>query len=103
MSCFQQRYLEPGKSIRITHAVGLREKQSAYVFLHPGELHNAFINGSLADEAIHCNLACLSQAMSSVHCLCIVGGVPIVVVENNGVGGRQVDAQTSCSSAQNED
>ena len=64
------------------------KKTSAYVFFHTSELHNTFIDCSPGDETIHCDLARLSQAMSTVHCLCIVRRIPVVVVENDCVGGR---------------
>jgi hypothetical protein len=63
-------------------------KSSAYIFLHTSELNNTFVNCPLGYETIHRNLACLSQAMSPVHCLSIVGRIPVVVIEDDGVSSR---------------
>lgn len=71
--------------------------------LLPGALHDALLDGALADEAVHGDLLGLAQAVRAVHGLLVYCGVPVRVVEDHRVGGREVDAQTASSSREKKD
>lgn len=73
---------------------------TTYVFLHPCELNNPLVNRALRDEAVHSDLAGLSETMSTVHSLSIVGRIPVVVVEDDRVRGSQVDTKTTGTGTQ---
>ena len=82
-------YLEP----RHFHSANIsREEKKAYIFLDSGHLDDPFVNSALRDKSIDSDLACLSKTVSSVHCLSIVGWVPVMIVENHGIGSRKVDS-----------
>ena len=73
-----------------------------YVFFHPGQLDDALIDGSFRDQAIHSNLAGLSKTVCTIHGLRIIGGIPVMIVENNGISGGQVDTKTTSTCAEQE-
>ena len=74
-----------------------------YIFLHSGKLDNPLIDGTLRDEPVDGDLASLTKTMSTIHGLSVVRRVPVMVVEDNGVRGSQVDTQTTRSSTEDED
>ena len=65
----------PGSKIKT------RKSTSADLALLCRPLHNAFLYGTLADESIDSDLLCLSEAMSTIHCLLVDCRIPIAVVE----------------------
>lgn len=101
-----------------------------YLALLLGSLQDPLLDGSLADEAVDCDLFGLAQPVSPVHGLLVYRGVPIAVVEDDlvetfrnlghlkvqvtvrlvldggethGVGGGEVDAEASGSRTEQED
>lgn len=63
--------------------------QFAFTFL---ELVHAFLDGADGEEAIDEHGFFLADAMGAVHGLGFDGGVPPGVVEDDGVGGGEVEA-----------
>ena len=49
------------------------------------------------------DLLLLADPMCSVHCLQIHLGIPVGVIEDDDVGGVQIDAETSGTGRQHED
>lgn len=76
-----------------------------YVFLDTRQLHNSLVDGALRDQTIDGNLTGLTQTMSTIHCLSVIGGVPIVIIEDHGIGGSKIDSKStrSCTEQENED
>lgn len=95
-----------------------------------GPLQDPLLDGSLADEAVDCDLLGLAQPVSPVHGLLVHRGVPVAVVEDDlvetfqnssqgstfsldsqvlsgeethRVGGGEVDAEASGSRTEQED
>lgn len=85
------------------YIIVLAKSSSAYVFLDSRQLDNPFVDGALRDEPVNRDLAGLAETMSTIHGLRVVGRVPVMVVEDDGVGRRQVDTQPTRTSAQDED
>jgi len=56
------------------------------IFLNTSQLNDALIDRSLRDQAINSHLACLTEAVSTIHGLGIVRRIPVMVIEDNGVG-----------------
>lgn len=61
-----------------------------YILLYASQLHDALINRALGDQPVHCDLTSLPEAMSTVHCLSIVGRIPIVIIEYDCISRRKV-------------
>lgn len=78
---------------------------TVYIFLHTCKLNDAFVNRAFRDEAINSDLTGLAQTVCTIHGLCIVGRVPIVIIEHNSVSCSEVDAETSstCTEKKDED
>ena len=76
--------------------------KATYVFLDSGHLNDTLIYGAFSDETIDGDLARLSQTVSTVHGLRVIGGVPVVIIEYDRVGSSQVDTKTACTSTQKE-
>ena len=74
-----------------------------YVFLHTSQLYNSLVDGAFGNQAVHRDLSSLSQPVGAVHCLCVVGWIPAVVIENDSVCGSQVDTQTTRTGTKQED
>jgi hypothetical protein len=92
-----------------------------HVLLVPCQMQHPLFNRALADQTVDRNLSSLTHSMSSVHGLRVVRGVPVVLIcisrvssgtrrmkysrrltEDDGIGGCQVDTETSCSSTEHE-
>jgi hypothetical protein len=92
-----------------------------YVLLVPCQMQHPLFDRALADQTVHRDLSSLTDSMSSVHGLRVVRGVPVVFIcvsrvssgtdrmehprrltENDGIGGCQIDTETSCSSTEHE-
>ena len=73
-----------------------------YIFFDTSKLDDSFVNRALGDESIHSDLASLSQSMRTIHGLGIVRWVPVVIIEDDGVGCGQIDTETASTGAQQE-
>ena len=60
--------------------------------------HDLLLQRALRDEAVDIDDLLLTDAMRTVHGLGVVRRIPIVVIENNRIGSREVDAETACTS-----
>ena len=69
----------------------------AYVFLHTRELHDTLVDRTLRDESVNGDLTSLAQTMGTIHGLRIVGGIPVVIIEDDGIGSGQVNSETTRS------
>ena len=58
-------------------------------------LEDLFLDGSLGDQPIHGHRLCLADAVGPILGLAVVGGIPVVVVEDHGIGPREVQARAS--------
>ncbi|KAH6603254.1 hypothetical protein Trco_008029 [Trichoderma cornu-damae] len=72
-------------------------------FLLEGPLPNALLDRAAGDEAVDGDLPGLAQPVCSVHGLRVNGWIPIRVVEDDRVGGREVDAEATRAGGQQED
>ena len=78
------------------------KREKAHIFLDTCHLDNPLIDCSPRYETIHGDLASLSQAMSTIHGLRVVGGVPIALIEDDSIRCRQVDAKATSARAEQE-
>lgn len=76
---------------------------STYVFLHASQLYDTLVDCSFCNQTVNCDLTSLSQSVGAVHCLCVVGWIPVVIIEDNSVCGGQIDTQTTSTSTKQED
>ena len=79
------------------------DDDALYFFLLQGALADTLFDCAACDEAVHCDLAGLPETMGAVHGLRVDGGVPITVVEDDCVGGGEVDTETTGASREEED
>ena len=63
------------------------------LFLDARKLDDAFVDCALSDESVNSDLSRLTQTMSTIHSLCIIGRIPIVIVEDNSIGSGEVDTK----------
>lgn len=71
-------------SMTLCHnALVAASKSTTYLTLFSGSLQDTFLNASLADQPIHCNLLGLAQPVSPVHSLLIHRWVPVTVIEDD--------------------
>jgi len=71
-------------SMTLCHiALFAASKCTTYLTLFSGSLQDTFLNASLADQPIHCNLLGLAQPVSPVHGLLIHRWVPVAVIEDD--------------------
>ncbi len=68
-----------------------------------GTLQHTFLHAAFRDEAEDVDLLRLADTMSTVHCLQVGLGVPVTVVQNNHIGTRQVDTESTSAGRQQED
>jgi hypothetical protein len=40
--------------------------------------------------------------MRAIHCLCVVGGIPITLVKDDSIGRSKIDAEAACACAEKE-
>ena len=78
------------------------KQKRAHVFLDTCHLDNPLIDCSSCYETIHGDLSSLAQAMSTIHGLRVVGGVPVALIEDDSVRSRQVDAEATSARAEQE-
>ena len=57
--------------------------------------HDLFLQSSLSDESVHIHNLLLSNSMRPIHSLQIFHGIPIMLDENDSVGTRQCQPQSS--------
>ena len=76
---------------------------STYIFLHTSQLYDALVDCALCNQAVHCDLTGLSQSVSTIHCLRVVGWIPVVIIEDDSVCSRQVYTQTARTGTKQED
>ena len=76
---------------------------STYVFLHTSQLYDTLVDGAFGNQAVYRDLSSLPQSMSAVHCLRVVGWIPVMIIEDNSVCGGQVDTQATCTGTKQED
>lgn len=74
-----------------------------YLALFLGSLEDALFDGALRHQAVYRDVLCLADPVASIHGLGVVGRVPIAVVEDDGVGRGQIDAQASRLRGEQED
>ena len=77
--CSQQVYHLPHSFLWLFAA----SKCATYLTLFSGSLQDSFLNASLTDQPIHCNLLGLAQPVSAVHGLLIHRWVPVAVIEDD--------------------
>ena len=58
--------------------------------------------GTGGQQAVDGDLACLTYPPGSLSCLCICGGVPVRIVNDDPVGASQVHSQSSHTRRQQE-
>ena len=75
----------------------------AHIFLHAGELNDAFIDRALRNEAVNGDLTGLTQTMCTVHGLGVVRRVPIMIVKDHSVSCSEVDTKATSTCAKKED
>lgn len=63
----------------------------AYVFLNPRKLDDALIDCTSCDKPKHSHLPRLAQTMGTVHCLRIVRGIPVMIIEYDCICRSQID------------
>ena len=73
-----------------------------YIFLYSGQLNDTLVDRALRDQSVDGDLARLTQTVGTVHCLRVVGRVPVMVVEDDGVRGSEVDTQTTSAGTEDE-
>jgi len=78
------------------------KQKKAHIFLDTCHLDNPLIDCPSCYETIHGDLTSLAQAMSTIHGLRVVGGVPVALIEDDSVRSRQVDAETTSARAEQE-
>ena len=61
-----------------------------------GGLSNPLLNRALRDEPLDGDVLLLPDPVGPVHGLGVVGWVPVVVVEDHGVGAGQIDPAAAC-------
>jgi hypothetical protein len=66
-------------------------------------LNHFFLHGVFGDESINSDLLCLTNSMSSIHCLEIHLWIPVRVIQDNGISGHEIQTKPSCSSRYQED
>jgi hypothetical protein len=66
--------------------------------LHGLFLNHFFLHGVFGDESINSDLLCLTNSMSSIHCLEIHLWIPVRVIQDNGISGHEIQTKPSCSS-----
>ena len=74
-----------------------------YIFLHASKLHDALVDRALRNEAINSDLTGLTQTMGTIHGLCVVRRIPVMIVEDDGVGSSQIDTKAASACTQKED
>ena len=72
------------------------------LFLLQGALADTLFDGAACDEAVDGDLPGLTETMGAIHGLRVDGRVPIAVVEDDSVGGCEVDTETTSTSGQQE-
>jgi hypothetical protein len=97
MACYQPRYLEPDDKVNVRIWQG---GQSTYVLLDARHLYDTLIDSTSSDETIHCDLTSLTKPMCAVHGLRVVGRVPVALVEDDGIGGGEINSEPSRSRTQ---
>ena len=65
------------------------------VFLDSCQLYDTLVNSAFGNKTIHCHLSRLAKTMSPIHCLGVIGWIPIVVVENDSVSCCEIDSETT--------
>ena len=81
----------------ILHSEGVAVDCRLHGLLLLGSLHNLLLDGALSHDAIHRHRLGLANPVRPVRRLFVHRRVPVVVVENDGVCGDQVDAKTARS------
>lgn len=76
---------------------------SPYIFLHTSQLYDALVDRTFGDQAVHRDLTGLSESVGAIHRLRVVGRIPVVIIEDDGVCSSQVDTQTTRTGTKQED
>lgn len=85
-------FITHDKLDHVFHLEGVTVNCRLHILLLLGSLDNLFLDCALSDDPINCDWFSLADSMSSICSLLIHSWVPIVVIENDGVGSDQIDS-----------
>jgi hypothetical protein len=66
-------------------------------------LNHFLLHGVLSDESVNSYLLCLTNSMSSIHCLEIHLWIPVRVIQDNSVSSHEIQTKSTSSCRDEED